>query len=90
MTKKELVDTVAEKLNISQKSAENAVTITLAAIGSGLSRGDSVAIPKFGAFSVRERPERKARNPRTGEEITVPARKIIVFKAGKSLSEAIQ
>ena len=73
MTKKELVDTVAEKLNISQKSAENAVTITLAAIGSGLSRGDSVAIPKFGAFSVRERPERKARNPRTGEELLFEA-----------------
>ena len=90
MTKKELVDAVAEKLNISQKSAENAVMTTLAAIGSGLSRGDSVAITKFGAFSVKERPEHKARNPRTGEEITVPAKKIIVFKAGKVLSEAIQ
>ena len=90
MTKKELVDTVAEKLNISQKSAENAVMTTLAAISSGLSRGDGVAIPKFGTFSVRERQARKARNLRTGEEITVPAKKIIVFKAGKSLSEAIQ
>ena len=90
MTKKELIDTVAEKLNISQKSAENAVMTTLAAIGSGLSRGDSVTIPKFGTFSVRERQARKARNLRTGEEITVPAKKIIVFKAGKSLSESIQ
>ena len=90
MTKKELVDTVAEKLSISPKSAENAVMTILAAIGSGLSRGDSVAISKFGAFSVKERPEHKARNPRTGEEITVPARKIIVFKAGKGLNEAIQ
>ena len=90
MTKKELVDTVAEKLNISRKSAENAVMTTLAAISSSLSRGDRVTIPKFGAFSVKERPEHKARNPRTGEEITVPARKIIVFKAGKGLSEASQ
>ena len=81
---------MAEKLNMSQKSAGNAVMTTLAAIGSGLSRGDSVAIPRFGTFSVKERAEHKARNPRTGEEITVPARKIIVFKAGKGLSEAIQ
>ena len=90
MTKKELVDAVAEKLNISQKSAENAVMTTLGAIGSSLSKGDSVAIPKFGTFSVRERQAHKARNLRTGEEITVPAKKIIVFKAGKGLSEASQ
>ena len=90
MNKKELVDTVADKLNISDESAENAVMTTLAAIGSSLSKGENVTIPRFGTFSVRERQARKARNPRTGEEINVPAKKNIVFKAGKTLMEAIQ
>ena len=90
MTKKELVDTVAEKLNISLESAENAVLTTMAAITVGLTGSGSVAIPGFGTFSVTERAARKGRNPKTGEQMDIPAKKVVVFKAGKGLKEAIR
>ncbi len=90
MTKKELVDTVAEKLNISLESAENAVLTTMAAITVGLTGSGSVAIPGFGTFSVTERAARKGRNPKTGEQMDIPAKKVVVFKAGKGLREAIR
>ena len=90
MTKKELVDTVAEKLNISSKSAENAVMTTMAAITAGLSGSGIVTIPCFGTFSVAERAARKGRNLHTGEQIDIPAKKVVVFKPGKVLKEAIQ
>ena len=90
MTKKELVDTVAEKLNISLESAENAVLTTMAAITVGLTGSGSVAIPGFGTFGVTERAARKGRNPKTGEQMDIPAKKVVVFKAGKGLKEAIR
>ena len=90
MTKKELVDTVAEKLNISLESAENAVLTTMAAITVGLTGSGSVAFPGFGTFSVTERAARKGRNPKTGEQMDIPAKKVVVFKAGKGLKEAIR
>lgn len=90
MTKKELVDTVAEKLNISSKSAENAVLTTMVAIMEGLSGSGIVTIPSFGTFSVAERAARKGRNPRTGEAVEIPAKKVVVFKPGKVLKETIQ
>ena len=90
MTKKELVDTVAEKLNISLESAESAVLTTMAAITVGLTGSGSVAIPGFGTFSVTERAARKGRNPKTGEQMDIPAKKVVVFKAGKGLREAIR
>lgn len=89
MTKKELVQTVAEKLKINYDSAENAVLVTMAAITVGLANTGSVTIPNFGTFSVRERPPRTARNPKTGEQIEVPAKKIVAFKAGKGTLNAI-
>ena len=90
MTKKELVDTVAEKLNISLESAENAVLTTMAVITVGLTGSGSVGIPGFGTFGVTERAARKGRNPKTGEQMDIPAKKVVVFKAGKGLREAIR
>ena len=54
-----------------------------------LSNGDSLALVGFGTFSVKERAERKGRNPQTGDEITIKAAKIPTFKAGKALKDAV-
>ena len=89
MTKKELVETVAEKLNITCESAENAVLTTMATITRGLAESGSVNIPNFGTFTVKERAARTGRNPNTGEKIMIGPKKQIVFKPGKETMKAI-
>ena len=80
MTKVELIAAVAEKANLTKKDAEAAVNGAL----------DKVTLVGFGTFEVRERPERKGRNPQTGAEITIEASKLPAFKAGKALKDAVQ
>lgn len=89
MTKAELVATVAEKSGLDRKRADKAVSATFEAIKGALVEGDKVQIIGFGTFENRERSERKGRNPRTGEEITIPASKLPSFKAGKILKEMV-
>ena len=83
MTKVELIAAVAENANLTKKDAE-------AAVNSALKGGDKVTLVGFGTFEVRERPERKGRNPQTGAEITIEASKLPAFKAGKALKDAVQ
>jgi len=85
MTKAELIDEVAEKSGLVKKDAAGAINAVLETIEETLKKGDGIALPGFGTFSVAERAERKGRNPATGEEITIPARKSAKFKAGKNL-----
>ena len=70
MTKVELIAAVAEKANLTKKDAEAAVNSALNAITAALKDGDKVTLVGFGTFEVRERPERKGRNPQTGAEIS--------------------
>ena len=58
-------------------------------IAESLKNGEKVQIVGFGAFEVKERPARKARNPKTGEDIPIPATKVPAFKAGKALKDAV-
>lgn len=90
MTKVELIAAVAAEAGLTKKDAEKAVTSTISAITEALKQGDKVALVGFGTFEVRERPERKGRNPQTKEEITIPASKLPAFKAGKALKDAVQ
>lgn len=90
MTKVELIAAVAESAGLSKKDAEKAVNGTLDAITEALKQGDKVSLVGFGTFEVRERPERKGRNPQTKEEITIAASKLPAFKAGKALKESVQ
>lgn len=90
MTKVELIAAVAESAGLSKKDAEKAVNGTLNAITEALKQGDKVSLVGFGTFEVRERPERKGRNPQTKEEITIAASKLPAFKAGKALKDAVQ
>lgn len=89
MNKAELIDAVAADADISKAAAARAVDSLVAAITSALKAGESVTLVGFGTFSVRERPARSGRNPRTGETIQIDASSTPVFKAGKALKDAV-
>ena len=90
MNKTELIAAVAEKTGLTKKDAERVINATVDTITASLVAGDKVQIVGFGSFEVKDRPERVARNPQApDQEITIPASKAPVFKAGKSLKEAV-
>ena len=89
MNKSELIDAMADSSGLTTADAGRALDSFLGAVTSALSKGDSVALVGFGTYSVKERAERKGRNPQSGEEITIKAAKIPSFKAGKSLKDAV-
>jgi len=89
MNKTELSATVATKADLTRKQAEAAVNAVVETIGETLTAGGRVQIVGFGTFEVKNRPARKARNPRTGEEISISASKAPVFKAGKALKDIV-
>lgn len=91
MTRAELVANVAEKTKLTKltkKDTDKIVSAFFDVIKQALVEGDKVQIIGFGTFEVRKRAERKGRNPRTGEEITIPESKLPSFKAGKALKDA--
>lgn len=89
MNKTELVKVVAEKADLTQAVAADAVNAMVDAIVEKLAEGDEVAILGFGSFKVADRPARTARNPQTGEMVEVPASKAVTFKLSKSLKEKL-
>ena len=89
MNKAELITNVAGSAGISKKDAEKAINAFIENIEGALKKGDKVQLVGFGTFEVRERAERKGRNPQTNEEITIPASKVPAFKVGKALKDAI-
>ncbi len=89
MNKSELIDAISDASELTKADAGRALDGFLGAVTEALSNGDSVALVGFGTFAVKERAERKGRNPQTGAEITIKAAKIPSFKAGKSLKDAV-
>ncbi len=89
MNKTELIAAVAEKSGLSRKDSEKAVNAALEALTNALVEGDKIQLVGFGAFSVKDRPERMGRNPKTGEETMIPASRVPQFKAGKSLKDLV-
>jgi len=89
VNKSELVKSLAEKAEITQKDAAKVLDAMVDTIQQALAKGDKVQIIGFGSFEVRDRKERKVISPATGEEIKVPATKVPAFKPGKSLKEAV-
>ncbi|MCK4842718.1 MAG: HU family DNA-binding protein [Methylococcales bacterium] len=89
MNKSELIDAIADASELTKADAGRALDGFLSSVTEALSNGDSVALVGFGTFSVKDRAERKGRNPQTGAEITIKAAKIPAFKAGKSLKDAV-
>jgi len=90
MTKKDLIELVAKKANLTNKASKDAINATLNAIRDSLKRNEKVVITGFGTFSVRQREERPGRNPKTGERITIEARKAPGFTPGKTLKKAVR
>jgi DNA-binding protein HU-beta len=88
MTKADLAAKVAE-IGMSKKQAAAAVDTIIDAIKGALAKGDSVRLVGFGTFSVKKRKARVGRNPRTGEELKIKAKKVPVFSAGKGLKDAV-
>ncbi|MCI9432405.1 MAG: HU family DNA-binding protein [Oscillospiraceae bacterium] len=89
MNKNELINAVAEKAALSKKDAEAAVTAALDAVAAALAEGDEVRLVGFGTFEVKKREARIGRNPKTKEEIQIPATKVPAFKPGKALKDIV-
>ena len=89
MNKAELIAEVAVKAGLSKKDSEKAVNAALDTITDTLQTGEKVQLVGFGVFDVKERGTRMGRNPRTKEEIEIPASRVPQFKAGKALKEAV-
>ena len=89
MNKTELIGRMCETGGMSRKYATTAVNEMLKALTDALRRGENVTIPGFGTFMVKNKPERQGRNPQTGETMTVPARKVPVFKPGSTLKSVV-
>jgi len=85
MIKAELISRVAQKLQLPKKEAAVVVNTVFASIADSLSRGEKVELRGFGSFRVKQRPARLGRNPKTGEPVQVPPKKIPYFKPGKNL-----
>ena len=89
MNKAELINAAAEKAGLSKKDTEAAVNAAIDAITEALQQNDKVQLVGFGSFEVKARAERIGRNPRTKEQIKIPASKLPVFKPGKALKDAV-
>ncbi len=89
MNKKELADAIAAKTDSSGAAAERAVNAVLEIISNTLKKGDSLTLPGFGTFEVRERAGRTGRNPKTGEELQISASRVAAFKPGAALKAAV-
>lgn len=89
MNKIEFIAAVAEQAGLSKKDAEKAVKAYNEVVAAELAKGGKVQLVGFGTFEVRERKARKAQNPQTKKEITIPATKVPAFKAGKGLKDVV-
>lgn len=90
MNKAELIDAISGEAKISKADAKKALDAFISVTTKALKKGDRVALVKFGSFSVTKRSARKGRNPQTGKEINIPARKVVRFKAGSDLNNTIK
>lgn len=89
MNKTELIKKAADKCELTQKDVDKALNAIIATVEEALTANDKVQLVGFGTFETRDRAARKGRNPRTNEEIHIPAHKVPAFKPGKALKEAV-
>ena len=89
MNKSDLIAAVAAKTGETKKNAEASINAVIDVIAETLAKGDKIQLVGFGSFEVRSRAARKGRNPQTGKEMKIAAKKAPVFKAGKALKDAV-
>jgi DNA-binding protein HU-beta len=90
MNKTELINQIAESADISKKAAGDALQGFMAAVTETMQKGDKLQLIGFGTFSVTERSARTCRNPQTGKSMKIPAKKVVKFKVGSKLAEAVK
>jgi integration host factor subunit alpha len=89
VTKAELADTLFERLGLNKREAKDMVDGFFDEIRAALERGESVKLSGFGNFQLRDKPQRPGRNPKTGEEIAITARRVVTFHASQKLKAAV-
>ncbi len=90
LTKAELADLLFEKVGLNKREAKEMVDGFFDEIRSALERGDTVKLSGFGNFQLRDKPQRPGRNPKTGEEIPITARRVVTFHASQKLKSAVE
>lgn len=90
MNKTELINQIAESADISKKAAGDALQGFMMAVSDTMVKGDKLQLIGFGTFSVTERSARTCRNPQTGKSMNIPAKKVVKFKVGSKLAEAVK
>jgi len=90
MNKTELINQIAESADISKKAAGDALQGFMAAVTETMEQGDKLSLIGFGTFSVTERSARTCRNPQTGKAMKIAAKKVVKFKVGSKLAEAVK
>ena len=89
VTKMELANTLFDELGLNKREAKEFVELFFEEIRTALESGDSVKFSGFGSFSVRDKPQRPGRNPRTGEEVPVSARRVVTYKASQKIKDRV-
>lgn len=90
MTRSALIDKVAERVDgLTRKQTEIVIETVFDSIKEALQKGDKIEIRGFGNFRLKQRNARKARNPKTGESVEVPAKRVLHFKVGKELNDLL-
>ena len=89
VTKMELANTLFDELGLNKREAKEFVELFFEEIRTALENGENVKFSGFGSFSVRDKPQRPGRNPRTGEEIPVSARRVVTYKASQKIKDRV-
>lgn len=89
ITRADLADAIYEEVGLSRNESADLVELVIAEVSSALIHGDHVKISSFGSFSTREKGERIGRNPKTGEEVPISPRKVLIFRASHVLKALI-
>jgi len=90
LTKAEVAEHLYEKIGLSKRDAKNMVEVFFEEIRETLESGDQVKLSGFGNFDIREKKERPGRNPKTGEDIPISARKVVTFRPGQKLKSLVE
>ncbi len=90
MNKAELIEAIASKADLTKADAKKALDAFIESTTKSLKKGDRVALVGFGSFSVAKRAARTGRNPKTGQEMQIPAKKVVKFKPGADLSDSVK
>ncbi|MFN9211933.1 MAG: integration host factor subunit alpha [Betaproteobacteria bacterium] len=89
LTKAELADALFEQLGLNKREAKEMVDLFFDEIRQALARGEPVKLAGFGNFQLRDKPQRPGRNPKTGEEIAITARRVVTFHASQKLKASV-